>query len=103
MYLGKIAELGSVSQVLERPSHPYTQALLSAVPRVDGSGGKRVRLEGDLPSPIDLPKGCYFHTRCPRAEDVCRRVEPPVTELAPGHTSACHFAEDVAKSAVGVL
>jgi oligopeptide/dipeptide ABC transporter ATP-binding protein len=103
MYLGKIAELGSVAQVLERPSHPYTQALLSAVPRVDGSGGKRVRLEGDLPSPIDLPKGCYFHTRCPRAEDICRRVEPPVTQLAPGHTSACHFAEDVAKSAVGVL
>jgi oligopeptide/dipeptide ABC transporter ATP-binding protein len=103
MYLGKVVELGSVTQVLERPSHPYTQALLSAVPRLDGPGAKRIRLEGDLPSPIDLPSGCAFHTRCPRAQAVCRTDVPPVVRLGPGHTSACHFATDVAADAVGVL
>lgn len=92
MYLGKIVELGSVRDVLERPSHPYTQALLSSVPRLKPTGQQRVRLEGDLPSPINLPKGCYFQTRCPHATDLCRREAPPTVALAPGHSAACHFA-----------
>jgi oligopeptide/dipeptide ABC transporter ATP-binding protein len=100
MYLGKIVELGGVTDVLERPSHPYTQALLSAVPRLDATRGPRTRLEGDLPSPIDLPSGCAFHTRCPRARDICRQAAPPVRTIAPGHTSACHFADEVAATAV---
>jgi oligopeptide/dipeptide ABC transporter ATP-binding protein len=100
MYLGKIVEIGGVAAVLERPSHPYTQALLSAVPRLDAARGPRTRLEGDLPSPIDLPRGCAFHTRCPRARDICRTSAPPVRTIAPGHTSACHFAEEVAATAV---
>jgi oligopeptide/dipeptide ABC transporter ATP-binding protein len=100
MYLGEIVEIGGVAAVLERPSHPYTQALLSAVPRLEAARGPRTRLEGDLPSPIDLPSGCAFHTRCPRARDICRKAAPPVRTIAPGHTSACHFADEVAAAAV---
>jgi oligopeptide/dipeptide ABC transporter ATP-binding protein len=100
MYLGKIVEIGGVAAVLERPSHPYTQALLSAVPRLEAARGPRTRLEGDLPSPIELPSGCAFHTRCPRARDICRQAAPPVRTIAPGHTSACHFADEVAATAV---
>jgi oligopeptide/dipeptide ABC transporter ATP-binding protein len=103
MYLGRIVELGSVADVLERPSHPYTQALLSAVPRLDAARGPRTRLEGDLPSPIDLPSGCAFHTRCPLAEEICRTTPPPVRTVAPAHTSACHFADRVAAEAVSAL
>ena len=95
MYLGKIVELGTVDNVLERPSHPYTKALLSAVPQVDNPGHhKRIQLTGDLPSPINMPAGCAFHTRCPIARDICRTVAPPVKTVSPGHTAACHFIEE---------
>ncbi len=97
MYLGKIVELGSVDNVLERPSHPYTKALLSAVPQVDNPGHhKRIQLTGDLPSPINMPSGCPFHTRCPIAQHICRTTEPPVRTVNPGHTASCHFSEDMA-------
>ncbi len=97
MYLGKIVELGTVDNVLERPSHPYTKALLSAVPQVDNPGHhKRIQLTGDLPSPINMPPGCPFHTRCPIAQDICRTTEPPVRTINAGHTASCHFAEAVA-------
>ncbi len=90
MYLGRIVEHGRVAEVLNRPAHPYTEALLSAVPAVDADGRREViRLEGDLPSPAAPPAGCHFHTRCPRAMPVCRERYPPVTELAGGHRVRC--------------
>ncbi len=91
MYLGEIVELGPVELVLSRPRHPYTQSLMSAVPEVDRPGHhKRVRLEGDLPSPINPPPGCKFHTRCPLAIDVCRHKAPVTETIGSGHTAACH-------------
>jgi oligopeptide/dipeptide ABC transporter ATP-binding protein len=94
MYLGEIVEIGPVREVLERPKHPYTEALISAVPRVDAARGRgRIRLEGDLPSPLDPPSGCTFHTRCPRAMDICRRVAPKETTLGAGHVVRCHLYE----------
>jgi oligopeptide transport system ATP-binding protein len=93
MYLGKIVELGSAKGVVEEPRHPYTQALISAVPVVDpDSKRQRVLLPGDVPSPIDPPSGCPFHPRCPIAEARCKVEVPPLRELAPGHWAACHLA-----------
>ncbi|OYX40689.1 MAG: peptide ABC transporter ATP-binding protein [Rhodobacterales bacterium 32-67-9] len=91
MYLGEIVEMGPVDAVLSRPRHPYTQSLMSAVPEVDVHAQKsRVRLTGDLPSPLNPPSGCKFHTRCPLAIDICK-VKAPVTEtVGEAHTAACH-------------
>jgi oligopeptide/dipeptide ABC transporter ATP-binding protein len=76
------------------PRHPYTEALLSAVPVPDPArrGRSRIILSGDLPSPVNRPRGCHFHTRCPRAVARCREEEPVLREVAPGHVAACHFA-----------
>ncbi|RMD80760.1 MAG: ATP-binding cassette domain-containing protein, partial [Gammaproteobacteria bacterium] len=90
MYLGRIVEQGAVEAVLERPAHPYTQALLSAVPQPDPEGRREViRLPGDLPSPVDSPAGCHFHPRCPRAMPRCREAYPGVTRLGADHEVAC--------------
>ena len=86
-----MVEEGPARTLLEAPAHPYTQALLAAVPRVDGVARTRQRLEGDLPSPLDPPRGCRFHTRCPKVMAVCRERVPRVTRVAPGHTVACHL------------
>jgi oligopeptide/dipeptide ABC transporter ATP-binding protein len=93
MYLGKMVEVGPSQAVLKTPRHPYTVALLSAVPEKDPTARKeRMRLPGDIPSPIDRPSGCPFHPRCPLAADVCRVDVPQLRELGPGHVVACHFA-----------
>jgi peptide/nickel transport system ATP-binding protein/oligopeptide transport system ATP-binding protein len=95
MYLGKIVEIGDRDTIYERPHHPYTQALLSAAPDVKqaaiGGRRERIRLEGDVPSPINPPPGCRFHPRCPLAMPICSEVEPTLKAEASGHQVACHL------------
>jgi oligopeptide/dipeptide ABC transporter ATP-binding protein len=92
MYLGRIVETGPSRRILSAPAHPYTRALLAAVPRLEDPGATpRQRLAGDLPSPLRPPPGCRFHTRCPEAREICRRVSPEPVQLAPGHAVACHL------------
>ncbi|HDK03836.1 MAG TPA: ATP-binding cassette domain-containing protein, partial [Gammaproteobacteria bacterium] len=92
MYLGRIVERGAVGEVLEAPCHPYTEALLSAVPVIDEASRREViRLEGDLPTPVDPPLGCHFHPRCPRAMPVCREHYPGVTRIGEHHEVRCHL------------
>ncbi|WP_243371922.1 dipeptide ABC transporter ATP-binding protein [Geotalea sp. SG265] len=93
MYLGKVVETGTRDEVLDRFLHPYTQALLSAVPRIaPDRTTARIVLQGDLPSPVDPPAGCPFHTRCPYVEDICRTDPPPLEEKEAAHLAACHFS-----------
>ncbi|HEY2083584.1 MAG TPA: dipeptide ABC transporter ATP-binding protein [Verrucomicrobiae bacterium] len=94
MYLGKVVELADAKAIIRAPKHPYTQALISAVPVVDPeSKRQRIILPGDVPSPIHPPPGCPFHPRCPIAEERCRVEIPPLREIAPGHFAACHLAK----------
>ncbi|MGW3460517.1 oligopeptide/dipeptide ABC transporter ATP-binding protein, partial [Streptomyces olivaceoviridis] len=102
MYLGKIIEVGDRDSLYTRPRHPYTHALLSAVPEVTLTAGEaqrreRIRLAGDVPSPISPPSGCRFRTRCWKAQDKCAAEEPPLLQLSgnrDGHLTACHFPEE---------
>ncbi|MCA3265644.1 MAG: ABC transporter ATP-binding protein, partial [Azospirillum sp.] len=93
MYLGRIVERGPRDRVFEQAAHPYTRALIAAVPVADPSRPRsQVLVHGDPPSPFDLPQGCRFHTRCPLAEAKCREVEPGLADLGDGHQAACHLA-----------
>ena len=94
MYLGRIVEMGTAKQVFSDPRHPYTVALLSAIP--SQTARRKIFLDGSLPNPISPPKGCPFHTRCFMAADVCRKVFPPKVETEAGHFAVCHFAEKTA-------
>ncbi|MEM7023665.1 MAG: dipeptide ABC transporter ATP-binding protein [Pseudomonadota bacterium] len=97
MYLGKIVELGTWQDIFERPTHPYTQALLSAAPAIDPAERRaRVILEGEVPSPLSPPSGCRFRTRCRKADSICTKEEPALIDRAGGHASACHFAAPIA-------
>ena len=93
-HLGKMVEVANYDQLYEKRYHPYTEALLSAIPQVDQEEQKeRIHLEGEVPSPYDPPSGCHFHTRCPKACDKCRQTAPELKEVAPGHYVACHLYE----------
>ena len=98
MYLGKLMEVSPAEELYDKPIHPYTSALLGAIPIPDPKQNRartRAHVTGEPPNPIRPPSGCRFHTRCPRAGDICRTVEPPLTEYAGGHLAACHFPQSV--------
>jgi peptide/nickel transport system ATP-binding protein len=93
MYLGRIVEEASAEEIFARPNHPYTQALLAEVPRIEARKREFTAIKGEIPSPLAPPPGCHFHPRCPHAMPVCREVTPTLREIAPRHRSACHLNE----------
>jgi peptide/nickel transport system ATP-binding protein/oligopeptide transport system ATP-binding protein len=96
MYLGKLVELAERNDLFREPKHPYTKALMSAIPKpTPGVRRERIILPGDVPSPVNPPSGCRFHPRCWMARDICTQVEPVFEQKAPGHWAACHFADEV--------
>ena len=96
MYLGNIVELANAEEVIKNPMHPYTEALLSAVPVPDPKAKHgRVEIKGELPSPINVPSGCTFHPRCLYRREICREVKPVLREVVPGHWVQCHFAGEI--------
>ncbi len=100
MYLGSLVEVTNRQELYHNPLHPYTQALLSAIPIAKpGRKRQRIMLRGEIPSPINPPSGCRFHTRCPFAADICKQEVPPLEQKAPGHWAACHFVESVGGTA----
>jgi len=103
MYLGTVVELASADEIYRNPGHPYTEALLSAVPRSDpDQPSKRILLSGDIPSPANPPSGCKFHPRCRYARDICSQQAPEWHEISPKHWAVCHFAEELSLSGIRV-
>ena len=97
MYLGSIVELATSEELINNPLHPYTKALLSSVPFADPVESRkrdRIKLEGDVPNPINTPPGCKFQGRCPICQDACRQEAPPMREVSPGHFVSCYFVEE---------
>jgi oligopeptide/dipeptide ABC transporter ATP-binding protein len=102
MYVGKIVEMAPTEELYRAPKHPYTAALMSAVPVAD----PRIRsgmtpLQGEVPSPANPPSGCYFHPRCPYAVEICAQQQPPLEETAPGRLVSCHRARELALAGIG--
>lgn len=93
MYLGDVVETGTAEQIFSNPRHPYTIALISAIPSIDRGNEQKILLEGNMPSPVSPPSGCKFHTRCFMAQECCQRVPAPIVQVEKGHFVACHFAE----------
>ncbi|GEN44534.1 ABC transporter ATP-binding protein [Alkalibacillus haloalkaliphilus] len=91
MYLGKMVELADEDSIYEKPAHPYTQALFSAIPDITEDNKERIQLKGDVPSPLNVPSGCRFHTRCPLATEYCKQVDPALEEVKEDHLAACHY------------
>jgi oligopeptide/dipeptide ABC transporter ATP-binding protein len=103
MYVGKIVEMAETTELLQHPLHPYTEALLSAVPPADPDiHPDRIQLQGEVPSPANPPSGCIFHPRCRYAKAQCSQEEPPLVETEPGHFVSCHFAKELHLKGVGV-
>ena len=103
MYLGKLVELSPAKELYDKPIHPYTEALLAAIPVPDPDENRareRTVLSGDPPNPIDPPSGCRFHTRCPYATEICSKVEPPLAEYGNGHAAACHHPLKVSEQEI---
>ena len=102
MYVGKIVESAESEELLGHPMHPYTEALVSAVPPADPDiRPRRIILEGDVPSPANPPPGCVFHPRCRYAKDICKQKEPMLEEVQPGHYASCHFAKELHLAGIG--
>jgi oligopeptide/dipeptide ABC transporter ATP-binding protein len=102
MYVGKIVEMAETEELLRNPLHPYTEALLSAIPSADPDiHFSRIRLAGEVPSPANPPSGCIFHPRCGYARAECSQKEPASVELTPGHFVSCHFASELHLKGVG--
>jgi peptide/nickel transport system ATP-binding protein len=95
MYLGRVVEIGPTPELFAQPNHPYTQALLAEVGRVEPKKRTYIPVRGEIPSPLNPPSGCHFHPRCPHVMAKCRQIAPPLSEIAPGRWSACHL-NDVA-------
>ncbi|MCB0083150.1 MAG: ABC transporter ATP-binding protein, partial [Caldilineaceae bacterium] len=96
MYVGKLVEVAESEELLRNPKHPYTEALVSAVPPADPDiQMQRIILEGDVPSPVNPPAGCVFHPRCRYAKDICKQEEPQLIEIKPGHHVSCHLAAEL--------
>ncbi|MBK6980370.1 MAG: ATP-binding cassette domain-containing protein [Betaproteobacteria bacterium] len=94
MYLGRIVESAPSDEVFARPNHPYTQALLAEIPKLEATKRAYIPIKGEIPSPLDPPRGCHFHPRCPHSTPRCRAEAPRLREIAPGHASACHLNDD---------
>jgi peptide/nickel transport system ATP-binding protein len=94
MYLGRIVETGSEADIFDRPAHPYTKALIAAVPQPDIEVDDTPPLAGEVPSPLDRPQGCHFHPRCPRAQARCKIEDPPPIALRDGHVARCFYPDD---------
>ncbi|MEM8949959.1 MAG: ABC transporter ATP-binding protein, partial [Pseudomonadota bacterium] len=95
MYLGRVIESAPTEALFAKPNHPYTQALLAEIPRIDSRKRRFQPIKGEIPSPLDPPGGCHFHPRCPRAVDRCRTERPVLKTVSPGHLSACHLNDVV--------
>ncbi|MCA0452445.1 MAG: dipeptide ABC transporter ATP-binding protein [Chloroflexi bacterium] len=101
MYVGRVVEIAPTNQLYQKPQHPYTEALLSSIPKPDPTRKKqRIPITGEIPNPANPPSGCHFHPRCPYAQEVCKRETPLLREVKPGQFSACHFSEELSLKGV---